>query len=92
MLDDRENEVFSAVVPIFGDFLAEVELARLRIDHRVVDLAHEDHFGGSPRKLLKGHLELQLCIFVQSVANEQHSVPDCVREGLLSRVSSCGMI
>jgi hypothetical protein len=88
VLDDGKNEMLRAVVPIFIDFFAEIKFACFRIDHGMVDFANEDNFGGSPRKLLKSHLELQLRIFVQSVADEQYPVPDCINGRLLSRVSS----
>jgi hypothetical protein len=76
VLDYRENQVLSTVVPVFIDLFAEVELAVVRIDHRVVDLADEGDSWRTTRKLIKADSEFELRIFEKTVADEQHSMPN----------------
>jgi len=92
MLDDCENEVLTAVIPIFSHFFPQVKLSRLGVDHGVIDFADEHHFGGFSGELLESDFELKLCVFVESVPDEKDPVPNWIKRKGLSKESSWGMM
>jgi hypothetical protein len=89
---DCEDEVFAAVVPILVHLFAQIQVSAFRVDHGVVDLAEEGDLWGFAGEVFEGDFELELCVLVEAVADEEDAVPDWVGAGVLSRVSSWGMM
>jgi hypothetical protein len=92
VFDHGEDQVLRPVVPVLAQLLPEVQFPRLCGDHGVVDLAREDNSGGPAGELFEGDAELELGVFEESVADEEDAVPGLVGRGVLSSVSSCGMM
>ncbi len=81
MFHHRKDEMLSAIIPIFGHLLPQIQLPTLRVDHRMINFTNENDMRSLAWKVLKGDFELELCIFVQSVSDEENPVPNLV--GLL---------
>lgn len=75
VLDDCEDEMFGAVVPIFLYIFSKVESAVFWVDHGMVDFWDEGDLWGFSGELIECDFELESCVFVEAVADEEDSVP-----------------
>lgn len=68
--------MFSPIIPIILQIRAQINKTGIRIDARVIDLAHEEYFWWQFGKPFEHHLELELCIFEDPIPNKNNPMPN----------------
>lgn len=76
MLDNREDQMISPIVPIIRYLFSQIKLPSFNVDIRMINFTDEVNLWGFVGELIKKHFEFQFCIFEDPEPHEYYPMPD----------------